>query len=424
MSRWQPSMSRWQQSISSYASAGWRVFAIFITALWRHFTQAQSHRRAAALTYYSLFAVVPLLTLAYVSLAGVPALTDVNQHIETLIFDHLVPSGGIEVRDYLQQFSQQARKLTGIGILFLLFTALALMQEIDAAFNSIWQVHRRRNGLVSFLSYWSVLSLGPLLIGIGFAISTYVASLQLQFGAPLQGAGHLLLNTLPFLLTSAALTLAFTAIPNCRVALRHSGPAGIIAALAFEACKKVFASVVANSDYQMIYGAFAALPLLLLWIFLCWVIVLGGAALSRTLATFSSERSSALPELLLALVVLKLLWQRHHNGGALRERELLRHHWPPQKQRIAPERWATLRDKLLGAGLLRVGEHGEYLLGRDLQHFSLGQLAELLHPLPLPASRDDMPAWMTHALTLLHETRQLEHAQLRTPLAELFTTHS
>ena len=402
--------------------AATRSVIAFVAALWRHFDHAQCHRRAAALTYYSLFAVVPLLTLVYVSLAGVPALADVNQRIESLLFDHLVPSGGIEVQSYLQQFSHQARNLTGIGILFLLVTALALMQEIEAAFNSIWQVHRRRNGLVSFLAYWSVLSLGPLLIGIGFAISTYVASLQLQLGAPLRGAGHLLLKTLPFLLTSTAVTLAFTAIPNCRVALRHSLPAAIVAALAFEVCKKVFAGVVANSNYQLIYGAFAALPLLLIWIFLCWVIVLGGAALSRTLATFSSERSSALPELLLALVVLKLLWQRHHHGGALRERELLRHHWPPQRQRIAPERWAVLRDKLLAAGLLRVGERGEYLLGRDLHHFSLGQLTDLLHPLSLPAGRDDMPLWMTRALTLLHDSRRREQQLLQTSLAELFAT--
>ncbi len=418
-------MSRWQQSSLPFGAriaCSWRIATAFAVALWRHFDHAQCTRRAAALTYYSLFAVVPLLTLVYVSLAGVPMLAGFNQRVEALIFNHLVPSSGLEVREYLQQFSQQARNLTGIGILFLLATALALMREIEAAFNSIWQVHRRRSGLISFLAYWSVLSLGPLLIGIAFAVSTYVVSLQLRLGEPLQGAGHLLLRTLPFLLTCAALTLALSAIPNCRVALRHSLPAGIVAAIAFESCKQAFAGVVANSDYRLIYGAFAALPLLLIWIFLCWVIVLGSAALSRTLATFSSERSSAQPELLLALVVLQLAWQRHRNGGGLGERELLRHHWPPQRQRIAPERWPALRDRLLAVGLLRVGERGEYLIGRDLHHFSLGQLAELLHPLALPAGRPDMPAWMARALSTLRDARTDERERLQLSLAGLFDT--
>ncbi len=392
----------------------------FLAALWQQFDAAQCPRRAAALTYYSLFAVVPLLTLIYVSLAGVPALAALNQQIETLIFDHLMPGSALEVRDHLQQFAQQARKLTGIGILFLLVTALALMQEIESAFNSIWQVHRRRSGLISVLAYWSVLSLGPLLVGVAFVISTYVTSLQLRLGTPLRDAGHLLLVVLPFLLTSAALTLAFSAIPNCRVALRHSLPAAVVAAIAFESCKQLFASVVANSNYQLIYGAFAALPLLLLWIFLCWIIVLGGAVLSRTLATFSRERTSTLPELPLALVILELLWQRHRHGGTLRERELLRHRWPPQRQRIAPQRWPPLRDRLLGAGLIHVGERGDYLIGRDLHQVTLGQLEELLQPSPLPTPRDDMPAWLTRALTLLSEARVQHRQALQLSLAELF----
>ena len=245
----------------------WLNFGRYVINRYR---EDDCNRTAAALTYTSLFAVVPLMTLMYATLSIVPAMESVSTSIESFVFENFVPTTGHEVQAYLQQFSQQARKLTGAGIGLLAITAILMLRNIENIFNKIWRTRENRKGLSSFLLYWAMLSLGPLFIGLAFAITTYLLSLKV-FSEQVE-AIHLsqyLLTITPYLLTSAAFTLIFTAVPNCKVPFKHAVSGGLLTSLCFEAAKYLFALLVSNASFEVIYGTFAAIPLFLMWIY--WV---------------------------------------------------------------------------------------------------------------------------------------------------------
>src|SRR5690554_4143906 len=201
----------------------------FCRYLLRRFGEDNCPKNAAALTYTTLFAVVPVMTVTYAMLAAIPAFNQVSGQIEGFIFDNFVPSTGAALRDYLSEFSHQARQLTGVGVALLMVTAFLMLVNIEKSFNAIWRIRQPRRGVSSFLLYWAVLSLGPLLLGAGFVISTYVTSLNFLSGDHVIGAAWgWLLGWAPILLSIAAFTLIFVAVPNTRVPLRHGLAGGIL----------------------------------------------------------------------------------------------------------------------------------------------------------------------------------------------------
>jgi membrane protein len=387
-------------------------------------------RTAEALTFLSLFAVVPLLTVLFAMLSVVPAFSQVGGDVQTYVFSHFLPNSGEEIQTYLLMFSEQARKLTGIGIVFLTATALAMLTRIEKEFNAIWRTRGNRTGLSSFLRYWAILSLGPLCIGLAIGISTYLASLHLLFdAADIFGIRKFLFLATPYALTAAAFTLLFAAIPNCRVPLRYALLGGAFSALCFEIAKYAFAHVMANASYQLIYGTFAAIPLLLLWIYTSWVIVLAGAEFVHALDNYSG-RDSQLPNWLAALAVLETLWRKHRQGAVLRESELLRQHYLLDRFTLSAEHWSTVRDKLLDADLIKVDNNNNYLLSRSLQHFTLWELCELftLMPRPLDNMQPLTQQWLRECDALLRYTREQTQQQCNIALEILFergaqTTH-
>ena len=153
----------------------------FVRYVVRNYFEDDCTDRAGSLTYLTLFAVVPMLTLIYSMLSLVPAFSDVQSQIRDLIYEYFIPTADDDVRASLEQFSRQARNLTVLGIVFLATTAYLMLKNIEKTFNRIWRTRTDRRGLASFLLYWAVLSLGPLLIGIGFIISTYLISLAVFF---------------------------------------------------------------------------------------------------------------------------------------------------------------------------------------------------------------------------------------------------
>ena len=172
------------------------------------------------------------MTVAYAMLAAIPAFDQVGGQVEEFIFNNFVPSTGAALREHLGEFSDQARQLTGVGVALLMVTALMMLVSIEKAFNNIWRIRQPRRGLSSFLLYWAVLSLGPLLLGSGFVVSTYLASMSfLREGVVLAFAWQLVLYWLPLLLSVAAFTLLFVAVPNTRVPLKHGVIGGLFVAL-------------------------------------------------------------------------------------------------------------------------------------------------------------------------------------------------
>lgn len=378
---------------------------------------------AAALTYMSLFAVVPLMTVMYAVLSAVPAFQQVGEQVQAFIFINFVPATGQEVQGYLEQFSQQARKLTGIGIVFLAVTALLMLKNIEKTFNAIWRTRENRQGLSSFLLYWAILSLGPLCIGLALGISTYLVSLKVIFDqVDVIGMGPQLLRLIPYLLTSAAFTLIFAAVPNCRVPIKHALTGGLITALAFEFAKLLFASIVANTSFQLIYGTFAAIPLFLLWIYLSWLIVLAGAELVHAIGGYSTRHDEPYTQITLTLAVLELLWRRHQQGELLQEHHVLQEAWLFNRHSISADNWTPIRDLLIEAGLLQIAKSGDFILGRDLNEYTLWDLSEQLgHATDIRSNPDEQyPPWFQQVTHHIEGVREHSKLELSVPLAILF----
>ncbi len=188
----------------------------FITHLANEFRESGCQQRAAALTYMTLFAIVPMLMVIYSAFSVIPAFQGYGAQLQDLLFSHLMPDSGSEIQSYLTDFSSQARSLTGWGVGMLVVTAYLMLTNIEKTFNGIWGVTEARKGLSNFLLYWAVLSLGPLLLGLGLAMSTYLLSLTLfvdEYDS--LGIVPFLLKFVPWILTTAAFTLLFAAVPNC-----------------------------------------------------------------------------------------------------------------------------------------------------------------------------------------------------------------
>jgi membrane protein len=252
----------------------------------KRFESMERRKEAAALTYTTLFALVPVITVSYSILSAIPTLQEWGQDANQQLLSYVLPQGSEVITGYLQQFSEQARQLTWIGIAALFVTCILLLQTIEGQFNRIWNVESSRSKIQTFFRYWAVLSLGPLLFGAAVATSSVLASMPLWQDTP-GGALTVFARAIPWLLTTAAVTVLYLMVPNCKVPVGHAAVAAVIVAAAFEFGKFLFSSALGLfPSYQLIYGAFAAVPLFLLWIYVSWMLLLLGAELSYGLSHY------------------------------------------------------------------------------------------------------------------------------------------
>jgi len=250
---------------------GWSLIRAIIT----NFFKEGGPMQASGLAYISLLAIVPLMTVSLSILAVFPAFKGIGDQIQKFIFDNFVTSSAQTIHQYLQAFMSQAAKLSLPGTLSLLVTAILMIFAIEYNFNQIWHVKKHRNAIQAFLMYWAVLTLAPILIGVGFFITG--TALYTIINKTITGA-------FPYLFTFLALTLLYILVPNCKVKIRHAIPGAIIATILFELAKRGFAFYIANfPTYTLIYGALAVIPIFLIWLYLSWLIVLFGASVSHTL---------------------------------------------------------------------------------------------------------------------------------------------
>ena len=404
-----------------------RWLRLFLAYLWQRFESDQCMRAAAALAYTSLLALVPLFTVLFVSLSAFPAFQDWRDVIESFLFRNFVPALGEQVRSYLTEFSDKARGLQAVGVTVLLLTVLAMLSTIESTFNVIWGVRRKRPFLVRLLVYWSVLTLGPVLIGTGMVITSYVVSLPLLSGRMLD-VGTQMLALLPLAATTLAFVLFFKLIPYRPVPLRHAVIGGVVASVLFEIAKHAFALFVTRCPSQeAIYGAFATVPIFLTWIYLSWVIVLLGAEITQCLTTFRLPRPrqhavlAADDPLYCTYRVLLRLHEAQGRGESLSDRALLRVE--------ADFGYAAINaalETLDQAGWVNRDDRFEWMLARDLDRLSLLDLLRLTPSFPL---REDVHALVGDASDSRLHGRLLDLAHwseehLRTPLADLFDGES
>ena len=345
----------------------------FLRHLARRFIGDGCRQSAAALTYMSLFAVVPLMTLMYSMFSLIPAFQGLESQVQELIFSNFVPQSGAEIQQYLTEFSSQARNLSAAGAVILLITSYLMLTNIEQTFNNIWGTAGSRRGLSSFLLYWGILSLGPLLLGIGLMMRTYLVSFQLLVDeVDALGVTALVFEYMPLLFTWAAFALLFIAVPNCKVTTRYAVIGGLVTAICFELAKIAFGTLIAHSSYTTVYGAFAIFPIFLIWVYLMWILVLGGAELIRSMETFKTAwRGFDYPDLVAILVVLWECWRKQQLGDSLSSRDIT-------QAGLEEQHWRRLRDLLLEKNILaETTTVGHYVLTRDPTHLHLADLAAL-----------------------------------------------
>src|SRR3546814_216869 len=235
-------------------------------------------RRATGLSYASLLAIVPVLAICFGLLAAFPAFERLRFEAQVYLFQNLVPNAGMEVSDQIATFVENARSMTGIGTLALLVTALLLLSTINGAFNAIWRVTEPRPLMIRLMAYWMILTISPLLLGASLSLTSYgFVSAVMEQGERAFGLTRLL----PFLFAIGGFTLLYAVVPARPVAFRHALAGGVVAGVLFELLKAGFGFYLRQfPSYEAIYGALAAIPIFLVWMYLSWAIMLLGAAVA------------------------------------------------------------------------------------------------------------------------------------------------
>ncbi len=247
---------------------------------------------AGHLAYVSLLSLVPFIMVFFTILSAFPAFTDARIDLEELIFSSFVPTAGDQVQTYMAEFIGNASGMGAIGILSLLIVALMLISNIDKTLNAIWQSKSERPLIFTFAIYWMVLTLGPLLMGTSVILSSYLVGLANYAEQYTLGLTTSILKILPFISSIFAFFIVYMLVPNKKIAPKHAMCGALIAALLFELSKKLFALYITSfPSYQLIYGALAVIPILFLWVYLSWMVVLVGAEVTHVLEVFLHEHS-------------------------------------------------------------------------------------------------------------------------------------
>lgn len=306
-----------------------RVPGMYLSFMARHFVHDNILMSAGSLAFQTLLSLVPLMAVSLSILRVFPVFGSLKQTIGDFLFQNFAPAQGALMKTYLWEFIDKTSSLSTVGGIFLIVIALFLISTIDHTLNGIWEVQAPRKVMQGFTLYWTVLTLGPLLIGTSVVASSYVWYSVFAGGDLLQQKVKVL-SYLPLINTAIALFLLYMVVPNRKVRFRHALAGGVLAALLFELAKRWFAFYVANfATFEAIYGALSVVPMLFFWIYLEWVVVLTGAEFVFSLGYFNPEEPDeqrefdplqGVPEV---LAVLSAVWQAQISGSFLTGKKLL-----------------------------------------------------------------------------------------------------
>ncbi|OCG20293.1 MULTISPECIES: virulence factor BrkB family protein [unclassified Gilliamella] len=261
---------------------------IFMKLLWNRINNDRLTTSSAGLAYTTILALVPLITVIFSLLSAFPMFDEVSHSLKKLIYNNLVPTASDTIQNYLEQFISNTRKMTFVGIIGLIVTSLLLINSINTALNHIWKTERKRSFMYNLTMYWTILTLGPILVGSSVAVSSYIFSLKWLSTVT---TGNILLNFLPFVISVIGFWLLYSIIPTESVPFKESILGALVAAVLFEFGKRAFALYVTSfPTYQLIYGVVSSIPIMLVWIYFSWCIVLFGAEFAATLTDYNRQK--------------------------------------------------------------------------------------------------------------------------------------
>lgn len=274
--------------MSEPGSSSLRTFTAFCASVLRRVFDDRCFQVAAALTYTTLLSLVPLFAVVLSVSAAFPAFDQWIEALQHFAIRNLLPDMGRKlIRTQLTEFTENAARLTALGLAFLGVTSLSLMLSIDETFNRLFRVEKSRKPVQRVLIYLGAVCVVPLLVGGSVSMTSWLVGVSLGFLGQPHWVSVSVLRLVPYVFTCVAFTLVYKLLPNRHVPVRHALAGGLIAALAFELAKLGFAWYIANfPTYTMIYGAFAVIPIFLLWVYISWVVVVVGATITAVLPEF------------------------------------------------------------------------------------------------------------------------------------------
>ena len=296
----------------------WKSTAL---TLRRRFREDRLGLTASSLTFTTTIALVPLITVALAVFSAFPMFGKLQLVLQRWLVDSLMPESiSRQVLGYLTQFAGQANRLGSIGLVALFGTALALILTIDRTLNAIWRVRQPRPLAQRLRIYWSGMTLGPLLLGASVTMTSYALSASKGLVGGMPGSIGFLLDAIQFMILAAGTAALYYYVPNTGVKWSHAWAGGLFVSAGLEVAKKLLVLYLGKvPTYSVIYGTFATVPILLVWIYLAWVIVLLGALIT---AYMPSLRSGVVRHDLgagwrfqLALESLQLLYRARSTEG-------------------------------------------------------------------------------------------------------------
>ncbi len=322
----------------------------FVSLVYSRFREERCFQLCGSLTFTTLLALVPLVTIALMFMTAFPVFNALSAQLREFVLSNLVPEAGSKVISvYVQQFSNNAARLTAAGISVLVISSIMLMLTIDRAFNTIWRVKRPRPLVQRVLIYWSLLTVGPLLMGGSLTLWSWLVRLSHHASGIIPVVAIETLKLVPLALTALAFGLLYRLVPNRQVSVIDAAIGGIFAAVFFEAMKYGFGQFITNfSSYKLVYGAFASVPIFLVWIYASWVVVIFAAVITAGLSYWRTGgvKDPGPPGSLFvdALETIVLLARAHQTGEVMNLEQL---------RKIVKLPWEEMEfilDRLVAAG--------------------------------------------------------------------------
>ncbi|WP_232772396.1 virulence factor BrkB family protein [Psychromonas sp. Urea-02u-13] len=257
----------------------------YLLFVWRRCQEDNIKVPAGHLAYVTLLSIVPFLAVIFYMLSAFPMFSELNKVMEDLIYNNFVPTSGDAIKDHVGGFIENTKKMSMMGIASLVVIALLLISTIDQTINRIWRCTSKRSIVQAFTIYWTILSLGPIILGSSIALSSYLFSTVQNQG--FLSIGQQLLSFMPFIIAWLAFAGVYTLVPHQRVSFRYSIVGGLVASVLLTFGTDLFSLYITNfPSQQVIYGALAVIPILFVWIYFNWLIVLFGAEVTATLEEY------------------------------------------------------------------------------------------------------------------------------------------
>lgn len=364
-SRTNPSVSRRKTRRS--IGGQFHLLINFVSLVYSRFREERCFQLCGSLTFTTLLALVPLVTIALMFMTAFPVFNTLSEQLREFVLANMVPEAGSKViSGYVQQFSNNAAKLTAAGVSVFVISSIMLMLTIDKAFNTIWRVKRPRPLVQRVLIYWSLLTVGPLLMGGSLTLWSWLIKLSNDASGVVPIVVIETLKVVPIALTALAFGLLYRLIPNRQVSLIDAAIGGVFAAVFFEAMKYGFSQFITNfGSYKLVYGAFASVPIFLIWIYASWVVVIFAAVITSGLSYWRTGgvKNPGPPGSLFvdALETIVLLARAHQTGEVLNLEQLRTF------VKLPWEEMEFILERLVSAGWVAKLQGNGWVLARDAE---------------------------------------------------------